>query len=353
MYMTDYVLPEELYYMKYVASGVPVFAPGELHKVQNYDIAHEQGFYGWHLHHRRGYIRKESTGMPRNDLILNNLYYARPADELVFLTQEDHLKAHKGIPVSLEYGDALNGLYLEKLEDYRELLRSINNTIPLTPEERNFVVEFCHRTGRDLPGIPTSGAFRCVSMTSRRYQLARRLVVKGIGDLPTRLQQQEMLVQFLKDIGEYTYSTQRAIERILKDMPTMMGGNALQSYTPEERKTLCHNAVADIRKATARERASGILKKFCSGVELTPAERVFKSRHKDLFNVLHHYSDADRHTIYSTAQTQRRMEKTLQRVRAVAEKIARGEKLTATERTFKSRHRGLFLQEDLPDMGQV
>ena len=283
MNLLDYTLPEEQDYIRYVSKGLPVFAPGELCKVQNYGVAREQGFYGWHLHHRMGYIRKDAEGMSRNELILNNLYYARPAEELLFVRKEDHVKLHSGVSFSMDCYDAPSDLYLEKLRRYRGLLRAINDAVVLEQDDIDFVKEFCRRTGRDVPSISRDYKFRCIGMTAYRCQLANRLISMGIGDLPNRLLQQEMLVNFLKDIGEYTLSNKRAIERILKGNSSCMKVMVLQGYSEKERRALCNNMVADNRKLEARHRAQALVAKINAGQRLTGAERTFKSRHKDLF----------------------------------------------------------------------
>lgn len=131
-----------------------------------------------------------------------------------------------------------------------------------------------------------------------RKAICLQLVAQGIGGLETRLQQRNRIIQVLKGYPDLKGSAVRSIVHMLvadKELLKMNGGVAI----------------------------------------LLP------------------YSDADRQTIYSTAQAQRRMGKTLQRVRVVVEKVARGERLTAAEQKFKSRHGDLFLRENPPDMGQV
>ena len=56
--------------------------------IENYDTAIADSTQMWDCHHR-----KEIT-TSRKDLIKKNEYYNRPASELIFLTQKDHISLH-------------------------------------------------------------------------------------------------------------------------------------------------------------------------------------------------------------------------------------------------------------------
>lgn len=137
----------------------------------------------------------------------------------------------------------------------------------------------------------------CTNKTLRR-SVCLQLVAQGIGGLETRIQQRNRIIRVLKGYPALKGSAVRSIERMLT----------------QDRELL----------------------KVNGGVA-----------------ILLPYSDEDKKNIYSTAQTQRRMENVLQRVQVIAEKIAHGEKLTAAEQKFKSRHGDLFKQENPSDGGQV
>lgn len=61
----------------------------DLSFIENYDKATVDIYEIWEMHHRleESYTRKE--------LIKMGLYYNRPANELIFLTREEHNKLHK------------------------------------------------------------------------------------------------------------------------------------------------------------------------------------------------------------------------------------------------------------------
>lgn len=61
----------------------------ELHKVENYQEAYKDDFIGWDLHHRL-----EEQGYTYKELKKQNLYYNRPASELIFLTHIEHIALH-------------------------------------------------------------------------------------------------------------------------------------------------------------------------------------------------------------------------------------------------------------------
>lgn len=63
---------------------------GEFHLIENYDKALKDDFIGWDLHHRF-----EEQGYTYKELKKQNLYYNRPASELIFLTHAEHTALHE------------------------------------------------------------------------------------------------------------------------------------------------------------------------------------------------------------------------------------------------------------------
>lgn len=68
------------------------WADGELSKIENYDKAIADTTQVWDCHHRL----EVQNGKPvlKKDLIAQGLYYHRPAEELIFLTEKDHCLLH-------------------------------------------------------------------------------------------------------------------------------------------------------------------------------------------------------------------------------------------------------------------
>ena len=77
----------------------------EFNKVENYEKALANEFYGWVLHHRRG-IDETGHNIPREEMVVQGLYFNRPPEELIFVTRSEHRRLHnsnfKGKPLSDE-----------------------------------------------------------------------------------------------------------------------------------------------------------------------------------------------------------------------------------------------------------
>lgn len=92
--LDEYTLPEEKIYLRISGYHKVYFAPGELSKIANYDKASCQNFLNWHLHHRLELNPDGTTYKTRKTLIAEGLYYKRPATELIFLTESEHMAIH-------------------------------------------------------------------------------------------------------------------------------------------------------------------------------------------------------------------------------------------------------------------
>ena len=64
------------------------YCKDDISRIENYDKAISDQDKMWQCHHRR-----EIT-TPRKQLIENNQYFNRPADELIFLTKSEHKSLH-------------------------------------------------------------------------------------------------------------------------------------------------------------------------------------------------------------------------------------------------------------------
>lgn len=73
--------------------------PEQIEQIENYWLAKESNFDGWHIHHRlethNSDGEKRLVNLSREELIALDMYYNRPANELVFLTISEHMKLHK------------------------------------------------------------------------------------------------------------------------------------------------------------------------------------------------------------------------------------------------------------------
>lgn len=71
----------------------------EWEQIENYELAKESNFKGWHIHHRlethNSDGEKRLVNISREELIALDMYYNRPASELIFLTASEHIKLHR------------------------------------------------------------------------------------------------------------------------------------------------------------------------------------------------------------------------------------------------------------------
>ena len=69
------------------------FCSEPLELVENYKQAEADNFAGWCIHHRLE-IKPDGTRMSRQELKDKNLYYGRPASELIFMRFGEHTTLH-------------------------------------------------------------------------------------------------------------------------------------------------------------------------------------------------------------------------------------------------------------------
>lgn len=70
--------------------------PEEIEQIENYELAKKDNFKGWCIHHRLECVETgAAVNCSKEALIDLNLYYNRPASELIFLTSSEHARLHK------------------------------------------------------------------------------------------------------------------------------------------------------------------------------------------------------------------------------------------------------------------
>ena len=69
-------------------------------KIENYEKAAADNFKGWHCHHRLETHTSDGerrlVDITQKELMALNMYYHRPAEELIFLTSREHNAFKKG-----------------------------------------------------------------------------------------------------------------------------------------------------------------------------------------------------------------------------------------------------------------
>ena len=89
------------YYKEYMRKYNSMFAyciPEEIEQIENYEMAKKDNFESWHIHHRlethNSDGEKRLINLSVDELIAFEVYYNRPAKELIFLTASEHRKLH-------------------------------------------------------------------------------------------------------------------------------------------------------------------------------------------------------------------------------------------------------------------
>lgn len=157
-YYTD--VAERTYLVSHVYQ-TPYFAPGELSKIENYAQAAANNFVGWVIHHRLELNPDGSVNKSRDELILSNQYYYRPASELIFLTNNEHGKLHghaikpKAIIVSKETKTKQSQAKLtanNTEERYRVVSALVDSGELLSMSDYQFYRRYCQRNGIAFTG---------------------------------------------------------------------------------------------------------------------------------------------------------------------------------------------------------
>lgn len=73
--------------------------PEQIEQIENYELAKKDNFDGWCIHHRlethNSDGQRRLVNLSRVELKALDMYYNRPASELVFLTKSEHTKLHR------------------------------------------------------------------------------------------------------------------------------------------------------------------------------------------------------------------------------------------------------------------
>ena len=81
--------------------------------IENYEKAKKDDFIGWHCHHRLETHKSDGESrlvdISYKELKALGMYYNRPAEELIFLTESEHNAYNKGKPKSDETRRKMKG----------------------------------------------------------------------------------------------------------------------------------------------------------------------------------------------------------------------------------------------------
>lgn len=160
--ISHYTDPAESQYIKQQIYHTPYFAPGELTKIEHYAEALADNFSGWVIHHRLELNDDGSIHMYRDDLIVANLYYSRPADELIFLRSDEHTKMHANsqqlCPARTTSSTTKEKQSMAKIKAnntehrYAVVSDMVQRGEPLSFTDYQFYRRYCERNGLEFTG---------------------------------------------------------------------------------------------------------------------------------------------------------------------------------------------------------
>ena len=97
-HVEEYKEYQKQYYRKY-KNTFAYCIPEQIEQIENYELAEKDNFNGWDIHHRLETHNSDGQRRLVNisvaELIALDMYYNRPANELVFLTNSEHTKLHR------------------------------------------------------------------------------------------------------------------------------------------------------------------------------------------------------------------------------------------------------------------
>lgn len=224
-----YTDPAEKSYLQTFIFKTPYFAPGELTKIENYASAVHDNFIGWSIHHRLEVNDDGTPNMSRDDLILANLYYFRPASELIFLTRSEHSKLHMNVTKTKQAVVAESTK--KKQSDAKLRANNTETRFAVVSEmvqrgetlgftDYQFYRRYCARNGLDFTGAKvdktgTIGRVDVPKVPSDKQNKPRRidLTHQRYDDVVARLEAGEEL-----PVKDYRF-LRRYCARYQKDMP--------------------------------------------------------------------------------------------------------------------------------------
>lgn len=157
----QYAETPERTYLTMHSYQTPYFAPGELSKIENYAQAAANNFVGWVIHHRAELNADGSVNKKRDELIVSNTYYYRPATELIFLTVSDHSQLHSNanrllktdVTVETRTKQSQAKLTANNTEErYRVVSALVESGELLSMSDYQFYRRYCQRNGIAFTG---------------------------------------------------------------------------------------------------------------------------------------------------------------------------------------------------------
>ena len=154
----------------------------DIENVENYDKALAENFVGWCCHHRLQTWTSDGERRPVDitaaELKALDMYYNRPASELIFLTESEHHSLHsKGKQYSEDtkkkLSEALKGKH--KSEQHRKNLAAAKKGKPTWNKGKKMSEEYCRKNSESHKGqTPWNKGIPASDETRRKMSEAKK-----------------------------------------------------------------------------------------------------------------------------------------------------------------------------------
>lgn len=103
----------------------------DIENVENFEKAKKDNFKGWDCHHRlethNSDGERREVNISRKELIAIDMYYNRPAEELIFLTTKEHYTLHYKGKQAWNKGKSPSEKARKKMSDAKKDVHWYNN----------------------------------------------------------------------------------------------------------------------------------------------------------------------------------------------------------------------------------
>lgn len=135
-----------------------MYCKDDLSKIENYYDAVNDKENNWVLHHRLEMTLNGEFACSQTDLIRMNMYYHRPAFELIFIKEEEHRKLH--------------GQFHKMTNDGIQMIKNKNTGRKRTDEQKKLISD---RTKEAMKNSPKYKKWRYEKLLQKRDKLQKEL----------------------------------------------------------------------------------------------------------------------------------------------------------------------------------
>lgn len=136
----------------------------------------------------------------------------------------------------------------------------------------------------NMPGLDYRNERKGWSNRKLRRELAERIASSNFGEIPTRREQEAYAHRWLAVDNDLKQSAVKAVMKLLaRYCDPESGEMLLKPWSKDELASIKSEAKTKSAREQVERRAAEIAEKLANGIRLNNSERMFKSRHKELF----------------------------------------------------------------------